>query len=76
MALFKPLEKNLVDMHYLLEFLKKEQKEMKIKANGGVQSFVSLKFLRNYLFPLSPFAEQKRIVEKLEQLLPMCEQLK
>jgi type I restriction enzyme S subunit len=49
---------------------------MKKKANGGVQSFVSLSFLRSYLFPLPPLAEQKRIVAKLEEILPLCERLK
>lgn len=49
---------------------------MKKSASGGVQLFVSLKFLRNYLLPLPPLSEQKRIVEKLEQLLPLCERLK
>ena len=28
------------------------------------------------LIPLPPLAEQKRIVAKLEQLLPLCERLK
>ena len=32
--------------------------------------------LKNYLVPLPPLAEQKRIVEKLEQLLPLCDLLK
>ena len=32
--------------------------------------------LKNALIPLPPLAEQKRIVEKLEQLLPLCERLK
>lgn len=30
----------------------------------------------NVAIPLPPLAEQKRIVEKLEQLLPLCERLK
>ena len=76
MALFKAINKQLFNMNYLLLFLSKEQHEMKKKASGGVQSFVSLKFLRNYLIPLPPLAEQKRIVEKLEEILPLCEKLK
>ena len=76
MALFKPIDNHLFDMRYLLLFLQKEQEQMKKSASGGVQSFISLKFLRNYLLPLPPLAEQKRIVEKLEQLLPLCERLK
>mgnify|MGYP000223854539 FL=1 len=76
MALFKPIDNHLFDMSYLLLFLQKEQEQMKKSASGGVQLFVSLKFLRNYLLPLPPLSEQKRIVEKLEQLLPLCERLK
>lgn len=76
MALFKAINKDLFDMKYLLLFLQNEQHVMKKKASGGVQSFVSLKFLRNYLLPLPPLAEQKRIVAKLEEILPMCERLK
>ena len=32
--------------------------------------------LKNIAVPLPPLSEQKRIVEKLEQLLPLCERLK
>ena len=76
MALFKKIGNDSMDMNYVFMFLYNEQYGMKKKASGGVQSFVSLKFLRNYLLPLPPIAEQKRIVAKLEELLPLCERLK
>jgi len=74
MALFKSI-RNYFNMDYLYWFLYSSQYDMKKIAYGAVQSFVSLKFLREYLLPLPPLAEQKRIVEKLEDLLPLCDQL-
>ena len=76
MALFKAVNHDLFSMDYLLLYLQNEQHSMKKKASGGVQSFVSLGFLRNYLLPLPPLAEQKRIVAKLEEILPLCDRLK
>jgi len=76
MALFKAIDQSLIDTEYFLLFLQNEQYNMKKKASGGVQAFVSLKFLRTYVFPLPPLAEQKRIVAKLEEILPLCEKLK
>lgn len=69
-ALFKPVLSEKIDMKYVFYFLSLAQEWLKREASGGVQSFVSLKYFRNYLFPLPPIAEQQRIVERIEQLLP------
>ena len=60
MALFKRVS-NGMDMEYVYWFLVLVQEDMKKAASGGVQSFVSLGYLRNYLIPVPPIAEQKRI---------------
>lgn len=73
MAIFK---NNInIDMQYIYYFLQHEQDKIRKISSGGVQSFVSLKFLRTYIFPLPPFEEQKRIVEKLNKLLPLIDSL-
>lgn len=74
-ALFKNYDKSKMCIEYVYWFLYREQYVMKKNASGGVQSFISLKVFRNYLFPLPPLAEQKRIVAKIEELLPYCDQL-
>ena len=75
-ALFKQYSYNDVLPRYLFYFLKAQIDQIKASAKGGAQMFVSLKMLRSYLFPLPPLDEQKRIVAKLEEILPLCERLK
>ena len=72
MALFKKI-KNGIDMEYVYWFLYTSQGDMKKYASGGVQSFVSLNYLRNYYISIPPLAEQKRIVAKIEELMPYIE---
>ena len=43
---------------------------------GTTMSNLNHTILRNMPIPLPPLAEQKRIVAKLEELLPLCERLK
>ena len=45
------------------------------KMYGSAIPFIKLSNLKNYIFPLPPLAEQKRIVEKLDRLLPLCDSL-
>ena len=58
--------------HYFLTYA---QESMKAESSGAVQSFVSLGFLRNYLFPLPPLEEQHRIVAEIDRLMARCDEL-
>ena len=46
------------------------------KVSGAVVKNLNSDKVANSVFPLPPLAEQKRIVAKLEELLPLCERLK
>ena len=74
MALFKKINGGL-DMNYVYWFLYLSQDNMKRYASGAVQSFVSLSYLRNYLIPIPPLQEQKRMVDAIEQLYPLIKTL-
>lgn len=74
-ALFKYYKRELISPEYIYYYLFFSQESMKSQSSGGVQSFVSLTFLRNYVFALPPLSEQKRIVEKVDELFALIDEL-
>ena len=64
--------------HYLRHFLSSPfyNKYIESKVTGTAVRQLPAKELGNTLIPLPPLAEQKRIVARLEELLPLCERLK
>ena len=67
-ALFKQYIYNDILIKYLYFYLQSQVVSIKNTASGGAQSFVSLNMLRNYLMPIPPLNEQKRIIEKFKSL--------
>ena len=49
---------------------------MKEKAGGTATPIINRGLWDKLLIPLPPLAEQKRIVQKLEEILPLCERLR
>ena len=47
-----------------------------VRSDAIGQSNINAEKLKRFVFPLPPLAEQRRIVARLEELLPLCERLK
>jgi len=61
---------------YLFYFLMAMRTAFIKMGEGGAQPNISKEKIVSSLLPLPPLAEQKRIVARLEELLPLCERLK
>ena len=66
-----------VSVEYVFYGLKHYQPLLEKLCSGSTnQTELSASTVKSLLFPFPPLAEQKRIVAKLEELLPLCERLK
>ena len=68
-----------VNREYLLWFFKSDyfiKNGIKSFTGTAGQQRIHKDYLANCVIPLPPLAEQKRIVAKIEELLPLCERLK
>ncbi len=73
MQLFKPMY-----VPYFLIFFDVVLKQNARSGSKGaaIKNIPPFEILKNYLVPIPPLAEQKHIVAKLDELLPLCEKLK
>lgn len=65
-----------IDLHYLTYHLKYNWKQYNNdKLFGSAIPYIKLGNITDYLVALPPLAEQKVIVAKIEELLPLCKKL-
>lgn len=65
-----------MDAKYVLYSLRSCKTDFIKKATGTTFIAITGEVVKNQVVPLPPLAEQKRIVAKLEEILPLCEKLK
>ena len=69
-----------IDMQYLLHVLNspigRKLAEKKTLGKGASQGNLNLIFIREFVLPIPPLAEQKRIVKRVDELLALCDELK
>ena len=73
-ALIKPL---IFDSDFLKHSMDAEllQNFIHTRKRGGAQPCLYLSEIRKFLFPLPPLNEQKRIVEKINELMARCDEM-
>ena len=63
-------------INYIYFYFKFNYEVLRKKAEGTSQPNLNLNKIKETIVPIPPLAEQKRIVQKLEEILPLCDKLK
>jgi len=66
---------NLTFRLYVYTFLRSMESKVYEHAAGTTQLNINAKIVKELLIPIPPLAEQKRIVDRLEVLMPLCDTL-
>lgn len=72
---FPSLDENFIKPTYLYYFFQYFQLELKGRAFGGAQLNLNTGIVKDVVFPLPPYEEQKRIVAKIGELMHLCDEL-
>ena len=65
-----------ISSRYIVYFLKFYQNLLRDNKKGAAIPHLQKELFFNLILPLPPLSEQHRIVEKLDQLLPLCDSMK
>lgn len=65
-----------INLDYVYMFLSTKKRDLERISTGSTFKAIGKDDIINIMLPLPPLAEQKRIVEKLDQLLPPCDSMK
>ncbi|OMD73281.1 hypothetical protein BSK48_05270 [Paenibacillus odorifer] len=74
-AALENVSNNINIRNYILFFQMYNYDISRTGAEGSAQPNLNLDKIRNILVPLPPLKEQNRIVAKIEELMPFCQQL-
>lgn len=73
------LQDKLIDPDYFLKLFKSpaiQHKVLNQSVGGAIQNLAAVKELKQISLPIAPLAEQKRIVEKLDEVLAQVDTIK
>jgi len=72
---FPSLNEKFLTAKYLYYFFQHFQSELKRRAFGGAQLNLNTGIVKEVVFPLPPYEEQKRIVAKIDELMRLADEL-